>query len=60
MLTAVAAVRQRTSTWPHPFDRALAEPYLALARADQQAWNSGWQAGASMPRDGVIELAAAT
>jgi tetratricopeptide (TPR) repeat protein len=59
MLAAgAAAVRERTSTRPHPFDRMLAEPYLALARADQNAWNLGWQAGTDMPLDDVIELAA--
>jgi predicted ATPase/transcriptional regulator with XRE-family HTH domain len=58
LAAAAAAVRERTSTRPHPFDQALAEPYLTLARADRNAWNSGWQAGTSMPPGDVIELAA--
>jgi predicted ATPase/transcriptional regulator with XRE-family HTH domain len=57
LAAAAAAVRERTSTRPHPFDRTLAEPYLTLARADQNAWNSGWQAGTNMPPGDVIELA---
>jgi hypothetical protein len=58
LAAAAAAVRERTGTRPHPFDRTLAEPYLALARADRKAWDSGWQAGSDMPLDDVIELAA--
>jgi hypothetical protein len=57
LAAAAAAIRQRTGTRPHPFDRELAERYLALARADRQAWNSGWQASADMPVDDVIEQA---
>jgi len=57
LAAAAAAVRERTGTRPHPFDRALAEPYLARARADRDAWNSGWQEGAGLPVDDVIELA---
>jgi predicted ATPase/transcriptional regulator with XRE-family HTH domain len=60
LAAAAAAVRERTSTRPHPFDQALAEPYLAPARADRNAWNSGWQAGAGMSLDDVIELTADT
>lgn len=55
---AAAAIRGRTGTQPHPFDRALAEPYLTLARTDREAWDSGWQAGAGMPLADMIELAA--
>jgi tetratricopeptide (TPR) repeat protein len=58
LAAAAAAVRERTSTRPHPFDQALAEPYLTLARADRNAWNSGWQAGTNMPPGDVIKLAA--
>jgi hypothetical protein len=42
----------------HPFDRALAEPYLALARTDAEAWDSGWRAGAGLPLAGLAGLAA--
>jgi predicted ATPase/DNA-binding XRE family transcriptional regulator len=57
LAAAAAAIRKRTSTRPHPFDSGLAEPYLALARGDRNAWDSGWEAGADMPLDEVIKLA---
>ena len=58
IVAAATAIRERTGTRPHPFDRALAEPYLALARADRNAWDSGWQAGTGMSLHDVVELAA--
>ncbi len=58
LAAAATAIRERTGTRPHPFDRALAEPYLALARADRNAWDSGWQAGTGMSLHDVIELTA--
>ena len=57
LAAAAAAIRKRTSTRPHPSDSGLAEPYLALARGDRNAWDSGWEAGADMPLDEVIKLA---
>jgi predicted ATPase len=58
LAAAAAAVRQRTGTRPHPFDRALAEPYLARARAASNAWDAGWRAGIDMSVDDVTELTA--
>jgi hypothetical protein len=49
-------VRQRTGTRPHPFDRALAEPYLAQARAASTAWDEGWRAGIGLSVEDVTEL----
>jgi tetratricopeptide (TPR) repeat protein len=58
LAAAAAAVRQRTGTRPHPFDRALAEPYLARARAASNAWDAGWRAVVDMSVDDVTELTA--
>ena len=55
---AATAVRQRTGTRPHPFDRALAEPYLARARAAPNAWDAGWRAGIDMSPAEMTELTA--
>ena len=60
LAAAAAAIRERTGTRPHPFDRALAEPYLRLSRTDQDAWDSGWQAGTTLPLEDVIKLAVST
>jgi tetratricopeptide (TPR) repeat protein len=58
LAAAAAAVRQRTDTRPHPFDRALAEPYLARARAASTAWDAGWRALTDMSVDDLTELTA--
>ena len=58
LAAAATAVRQRTGTRPHPFDRALAEPYLARARAASNAWDAGWRTGIGMSPEDVTELTA--
>jgi hypothetical protein len=58
LAAAAAAVRRRTGTRPHPFDRVLAQPYLARARGASDAWDAGWRAGNDMPLDDVTELTA--
>jgi predicted ATPase/DNA-binding XRE family transcriptional regulator len=58
LAAAATAVRQRTGTRPHPFDRALAEPYLARARADPNAWDAGWRAGIDLSPDDITGLTA--
>ncbi len=55
---AAETVRRRTGTRPHPFDRAVAEPYLARARAATEAWDAGWRAGGEMSPDDVSALVA--
>jgi hypothetical protein len=57
-LTAAAtSIRERTGTRPHPFDVAIADPYLATARNDRAAWDAGWRSGSTMSLDDAIELA---
>jgi predicted ATPase/DNA-binding XRE family transcriptional regulator len=58
LAAAAAAVRRRTGTWAHPFDRAVAEPYLNRARAASSAWDAGWRAGIDMSVDDLTELTA--
>jgi tetratricopeptide repeat protein len=58
LAAAAATVRRRTGTRPHPFDRAVAEPYLNRARAASSAWDAGWRAGIDMSVDDVTELTA--
>jgi hypothetical protein len=60
LAAAAGAIRERTGTQPHLFDRSLAEPYLRLTRTDRNACDPGWQAGVGMPLDDIIKLAAAT
>jgi len=58
LAAAAATVRQRTGTRPHLFDRALAETYLARARAASNTWEAGWRAGIDMSVDDVTDLTA--
>jgi hypothetical protein len=58
LAAAAGAIRERTRTQPHPFDRSLAEPYLRLARTDRNACDPGRQAGVGMPLDDIIKLVA--
>jgi hypothetical protein len=58
LAAAAGAIRERTGTQPHLFDRSLAEPYLRLTRTDRNACDPGWQAGVGMPLDDIIKLAA--
>lgn len=57
LAAAAISIRERTGTRPHPFDVALAEPYLAAAREDRAAWDEGWRSGSVMSLDAAIELA---
>jgi predicted ATPase/transcriptional regulator with XRE-family HTH domain len=56
LAAAAAAVRRRTGTRPHPYDRALTEAYTARSRAASEAWEAGWRAGIDMSLEDVSEL----
>jgi predicted ATPase/DNA-binding XRE family transcriptional regulator len=57
LAAAATLIRERTGTRPHPFDVALAEPYLAAARDDRAAWDAGWRSGSTISPDDAIQLA---